>query len=136
VDQRVLVDGIGYQLRPSSEEELVRGVMELDARTRAEHNPRIVEILATDGGEDPPALSIGVGGQEYVLVFNEGNLSGEGGYSKGPHDGDSTEISFAYGDSDSFYERWMLVDRDTAVNAAREFYRTGRRPANVRWEDF
>jgi hypothetical protein len=132
----MLVDGRGYRLQPATEEELMHGLQDLDQRTRAEDNPRIVEILSRAGDEDPPALSIGVGGDEYVLVFNDGGLSGDGAYSRGPREGDMSEVWFAYGDSDSEYQKWMLVDRGTAFDAAREFFRTGSRPTNVDWEEF
>jgi hypothetical protein len=131
----VLVNGIGRRLRPASEEAMVRGLLRLDAQARAKGAPRIIQLLANSDDEDPPALSLGLGGEDCVLVFNEGDWSGEGGFSKGPHRGDKGEVCFAYGDSHSFYQRWMLVDRDTAIAAAREFYRTGRRPKNVRWKD-
>jgi hypothetical protein len=135
VPQRVLVDGLGYELRPATEEELVRGLTEIDDRFRAAGEPRIAMILADPDSENPPGLSMGLGGDEYVLVFDEGHDSGEGAYSRGPHKGDDSEVWFAYGDSDTEYQRWMLVDRGTTFEAAREFFRTGRRPQNVEWQE-
>jgi len=131
----LLVDGIGYSLEPSSEEELVRALLELDTKARAQGTGRIVKVIANpDDMDSSPTLSIALGGDESLLFYDEGG--GQGYFSKGSHEGDTTQVDFAFGDSYSYYQRWMLIDRGTAIEAAREFFRTGGLPSSIDWVEF
>ncbi len=128
----VLADGRGNDVIPASEEELVSALKRFDATFREEREPRIAVIQANPDNEDTPKLSIGLGADESTLVYDEGD---QGAYSQGPRTGDDTEVGYAYGDGYSEFLGWTLVSKDAAIAAAREFFRTGRRPTNVAWKD-
>jgi hypothetical protein len=64
-----------------------------------------------------------------------GGWSGEGGFSKGPRTGDTTEIGFRYGTAVNEYLGWMVIPKQTAIAAALEFFHTGKQPTNVEWDD-
>ncbi len=133
--RRFLADGRGRDFKPASEKELVAALLELDALFRAEREPRIAVIFADQHAEDPPRLSIGLGGRGCTLVFDQSGMTGEGGYSKGPRARDEPEVTFAYGTGHSHFPAWTLISKRLAVAAAREFFRTGERPTNVDWVD-
>jgi hypothetical protein len=58
-----------------------------------------------------------------------------GGYSQGPRNGDTTPVTFAYGTAHTEYLAWMLIPKEAAIAAAREFFRTGEQPTSVHWDD-
>jgi hypothetical protein len=135
VSERVLVDGRGYEVTPGSEEELVRGLSEIDAAARKRGQPVIATLYANGTDEDPPSLGIGLGGDDSVLVYSAGNWSGEGGFSKGTRTGDTSEVQFGYGTAINPYLGWMLIPAQTAIAAAIEFFHTGEQPTSVVWGD-
>jgi hypothetical protein len=55
-----------------------------------------------------PYLSIGVGADEGVLVYEQGDDE-NGGYSKGTRAGDNTSVTFAYGTAPTGYLAWMPI---------------------------
>lgn len=131
--ERVLVDGLGYELTPQSEDDLVRGLTEIDAAARERGEPVLATLFANATDDAPPSLGIGLGADDSVLVFDSGDWSGEGGFSKGPRTGDTTEVGFRYGTAVNEYLGWMFIPKQAAFAAAREFFRTGQRPTTVEW---
>lgn len=129
-----LSNGNGYDLSIGSEDDLVRGLAEVDKLAQDDGRPRVAVLASDIDVEDAPYLSIGVGADDSVLVFEEGDGEG-GGYSKGPRAGDRTPVSFAYGTATTEYLAWMLIPKQDAFEAARQFYRTGEQPTNVEWDD-
>lgn len=94
----LLADGRGYDIFPHTEEELVNGVMDMDARFRKEGEPRLAVLFYQHEEKDTPRLSIGLGADESVLGFDTGDMNDTGALSKGPRVGDQEEVGFAYGD--------------------------------------
>jgi hypothetical protein len=129
-----LTNGNGYDIFPASVDDLRRGLSEVDALARTEGRPRIAVLTSDSDAEDAPYLSIGVGSDDSVLIFEPGD-DGEGGYSKGSRDGDDSPVTFAYGTATTEYLAWMLIPQEAAFAAAVEFFRTGRRPTSVEWKD-
>lgn len=129
-----LTNGDGYDLPIESEDDLDRGLARVDDLARGEGRPRVAVLASDIDAEDAPYLSIGVGGDESVLVYEEGDGEG-GGYSKGARTGDRTAVTFAYGTGPTEYLAWMLIPKKDAFEAARQFYRTGAQPTNVEWDD-
>jgi hypothetical protein len=129
-----LTNGNGYDLPIGSEDDLIRGLAEVDKLAREEGRPRVVVLASEIDAEDAPYLSIGVGSDDSVLVYEEGDGEG-GGYSKGPRTGDRTPVTFAYGTAPTEYLAWMLIPKEDAFEAARQFHRTGAQPSNVEWDD-
>ena len=134
MSQPLLADGRGYDIFPATEEELVNGLMDMDALFRKEGEPRLAVLFFEYKKQDTPRLSIGLGADEAVLGFDTGDLNDTGALSKGPREGDDTEVGFAYGDGYSEFYASSLVPKDAAIAAAREFLRTGLRPANLNWQ--
>jgi hypothetical protein len=132
--ERVLVDGLGFELTPTTEEDLLRGLTEIDAAARKRGQPVLATLYANATDEAPPSLGIGLGTDDSVLVYDAGNWSGEGGFSKGLRTGDTTEVGFRYGTAVNEYLGWMLIPKETAYTAAAEFFRTGQRPTTIEWE--
>ena len=135
LSQRVLVDGLDHRSSPQSEEELLAHLIRIDTAARQRAEPLIATVYANADDEDSSYLSIGLGSEDSVLVFASNRRSGAGGYSKGPRIGDTTEIHFRYGTDFGFFEAWMLIPKDLALVAATEFFRTGRQPSSVQWEE-
>ncbi len=133
VPERVLVDGLGYELAPQSEEDLLRGLTEIDTAARTRGEPVLATLYANATDDAPPSLGIGLGAEDSVLVYDAGNWSGEGAFSKGARVGDTTEVGFRYGTAVNEYLAWMLIPKRTAYAAAQEFFRTGQRPTTVEW---
>jgi hypothetical protein len=131
--ERVLVDGLGYELTPKSVEDLVRGLAEIDAAARERVEPVLATLYANATDDAPPSLGIGLGAEDSVLVYDAGNWSGEGGFSKGSRTGDVAEVGFRYGTAVNEYLGWMLIPKEAAFAAAQEFFRTGQRPTTVEW---
>jgi len=130
----MLTNGDGYDLLPASDDELRRGLAEVDALARGEGRPRVAVMTPDSDADDVPYLAIGVGSDESVLVFEQGDEE-NGGYSKGIRAGDNTPITFAYGTSSTEYLAWMLIPKEAAYAAALEFFRTGQRPTSIEWGD-
>jgi hypothetical protein len=129
------VNGRGLDLFPQSDGELLDGIRQIEDAARRD-GAQLVAILTSDiDAEEAPYLSLVLGGDESVLVFEPGDGSDLGGFSAGPQVGDTSPVDAAYGTGNAFYQRWMVIPRDAAVEAAREFFRTGARPTNVRWGD-
>ena len=131
----LLADGRGYDVFPATEQELVKALEDMDARFAEEDEPRLAVLFFEPEKKETPRLSIGLGAPECTLAFDTGDLSDIGAYSKGPREGDTTEVGYAYGDGYSEFYASTLVPKQTAFAAAREFFRTGRRPATVQWQD-
>jgi hypothetical protein len=130
----MLTNGNGFDLFPESDDDLLRGLTEIDELAQRENQPRIAVLTSNADAEDAPYLSIGLGAQESVLVFEQGDDE-HGGYSRGSRAGDSSEVNFAYGTGSSEYLAWMLIPKQAAFAAAVEFYRTGKQPTSVEWDD-
>jgi hypothetical protein len=130
----MLTNGNGYDLVIKSEDDLIRGLGEVDGLARDEGRPRVVVLASDIDAEDAPYLSIGVGADSSVLAYEEGDGEG-GGYSKGPRTGDKTSVTFAYGTAPTEFLAWMLIPKADAFEAARQFYRTGTQPTNIEWDD-
>jgi len=135
VPERVLVDGLGYECTPRSEEDLVSGLAEIDTAARDRGEPVLATIYASATDDTPPSLGIGLGADDSVLVYDAGDWSGEGSFSKGSRTGDTTEFAFRYGTAVNEYLGWMLIPKDAAYAAAQEFFRTGQQPTIVEWGD-
>ncbi|MEJ3748261.1 Imm1 family immunity protein [Actinomycetes bacterium KLBMP 9797] len=129
-----MTNGNGYDLPIGSEGDLIRGLAEVDKLARDEGRPRVVVLASDIDAGDAPYLSIGVGSDDSVLVYEAGDGEG-GGYSKGPRTGDRTPVTFAYGTAPTEYLAWMLIPKAVAFEAARQFHRTGAQPTNVEWDD-
>jgi hypothetical protein len=114
VPERVLVDGLGYELTPESEEDLLRGLTEIDAAARKRGEPVLATVYAKATDEAPPSLGIGLGADDSVLVYDAGDWSGEGRFSKGPRTGDTTEVGFRYGTAVNEYLRMAAGSRTSA----------------------
>jgi hypothetical protein len=80
-------------------------------------------------------LGIGLGAEDSVLVYSAGAWSGAGGHSRGARSGDTREVGFRFGTATNEYLGWMLIPKAQAFAAAKEFFRTGERPACVEWEN-
>lgn len=130
-----LTNGNGYDAFPESVDGLRRGLLEVDALARIEGRPRVAVLSSDSDAEDVPYLSLGVGSDDSVVVFEPGNDEQEGGYSRGTRIGDDSPVTYAYGTASTEYLAWMLVPSDTAVAAAVEFFRTGKRPTSIEWGD-
>ena len=89
MSERVLVDGLGYEIAVGSEEELRRGLDEIDTAARGRGRPLIATLFANATEDDPPSLGIGLGGRDSVLIYSAGGWSGEGGCSVGPRVGEA-----------------------------------------------
>jgi hypothetical protein len=135
VARPLLADGRGYDIYPATEEELVSGLLDMDAKFRKEGEPRLAVLFFEPERKDTARLSIGLGEDESTLTFDTGDLNDAGAYSKGARAGDKAEVGYAYGDGYSEFYASTLVPKQTAIAAAREFFRTGRRPATVQWEE-
>jgi hypothetical protein len=129
----MLSNGNGRDVFPASEEELVRGLSEMDALARREGTPRLAVLTADADADDAPYLSIGLGSDDSVLVY-EGSEA-QGGYSKGTRTDDNSAIFFAYGTGTSEFLGWMAVSKQQAFEAATEFFHTGKQPSCVEWVD-
>lgn len=129
----LLADGRGYDIFPTTEQELVDGLMDMDALFRKEGEPRIAVLYGEPEKQDTARLSIGLGADECVLGFDTGDPNDTGALSRGPREGDQEEVGFAYGDGYSDFYAAQLVPKDVAIEAARQYFRTGRRPTNVSW---
>ncbi len=129
-----LTNGNGYDVFPTSEDDLVRHLREIDDLARRDGRPRVAVLTPDIEATNVPYLSIAVGAEDSVLVFEQGDDE-HGGYSKGSRVEDQTEISFAYGTGVAEYQAWMLSPKDAAFTAATEFYRTGTQPTCVAWGD-
>src|SRR5256885_623750 len=90
VTRWMLSNGNGRDVFPASEEELVRGLTEMDAQARNEGKPRLAVLTADADADDAPYLSIGLGSDESVLVY-EGHEA-QGGYSKGTRTDDNSTM--------------------------------------------
>jgi hypothetical protein len=132
VTRWMLSNGAGFEVFPASPDDLVRGLVEIDLLARTAGQPRMAVLTADADAEDAPYLSIGLGGQDSVLVFEGGQ---QGGYSKGARSGDDSPVFFAYGTGTGEYLGWMAVSKQQAFEAAQEFFRTGKQPSCVDWED-
>lgn len=108
---RVLVDGQGYTAVPHAEDELLRELADIDAQASKQGQPLIATIYADRDADDPPLLSIGLGGNESILVYSSGHWNNESGFSKRPRTGDATEITFRYGTGHSEYLGWMIIPK-------------------------
>jgi hypothetical protein len=134
VTRWALTNGNGYNAFPDSEDDLRRGLAELDVQARQESRPRIAVLTPDLDADDVPYLSVGLGSEDSVLVYEDPE-GPDGGYSQGPRTGDDTPVTFAYGTGPTEYLNWMLIPKSTAIAAAVEFYRTGKRPTAVQWTD-
>jgi hypothetical protein len=135
VPDRELVDGDQYRSNPQSEDDLVHDLAEIDARASKDAQPLIATLYYDAEPDDTPFLSIGLGARDSVLVYSSGLRNEEGGISRGPRTGDTTEFPFRYGTVTNYYLGSSLIPKETAFEAAREFFRTGQRPTCVEWED-
>jgi hypothetical protein len=129
-----LTNGSGYDVHIKSEEDLIRALAAADGLARDEGRPRVVVLASDIDAEDAPYMSIGVGSDDSVLVYEAGDGEG-GGYSKGSRTGDKTAVTFEYGTAPTEYLAWMLIPKEDAFEAARQFYRIGTQPTNVEWDD-
>jgi hypothetical protein len=132
---RVLVDGLAHRSTPQSEDELVQDLDRIDAAAAERGDPLIATLYADSDTDDPPSLSIALGAPDSLLVYTASRTTGEGAYSKSSPADNARELSFRYGSDYSFYESWMLIPKTAAYEAAKEFFRTGARPANVEWDE-
>jgi hypothetical protein len=130
----MLSNGNGLDLFPTSEDDLRRGLTTIDDLARSEARPRVAVLTADADADDAAYLCIGLGTDDSVLVFEQGDDE-HGGYSKGARAGDGTPVSFAYGTGTAEYLAWMLIPKATAIAAAAEFFRTGQQPTGVEWDD-
>jgi hypothetical protein len=130
----MLTNGNGFDVFPESDDDLLRGLTEIDELARRDNRPRIAVLTSDAEAQRAPYLSIGLGAPDSVLVFEQGDDE-QGGYSRGPRVGDVSEVSFAYGTGSSEYLGWMLIAKQTAIAAAVEFFRTGKQPTSVDWDD-
>ena len=131
----LVADGRGYDAKPTTEQELVAALQDMDTQFRAEGDPRLVVIFAYPEVPDTPRLSIGLGANESVVTYDESIETGEGAISLGPRVDDHSDVGFSYGTGYSGFLASHLVPKDDAIAAAREFFRTGRRPTNLDWEE-
>jgi hypothetical protein len=130
-----LVNGRGLDFFPQSDGELVDGIRQIEEAARRD-GVRLVATLTSDiDAEEAPYLTLVLGDDESVLVYEPEDDSDLGGFSAGPEAGDESPFDAAYGTGDAFYQRWMVISRNDAVEAAREFFRTGTRPTGVQWGD-
>jgi hypothetical protein len=130
-----LTNGRGLDFFPRCDDELLDGIRRIEDAARRD-GVRLVAILTSDiEAEHAPYLSLVLGGDESVLVFETGDGGDLSGFSAGAQVADSSPFDAAYGTGDACYQGWMAIPRDCAVEAAREFFRTGTRPTNVRWGD-
>jgi len=129
-----LTNGNGYDVFPTSDDDLRRALQHADALARDEGRPRVAVLTPDLDADDAAYLCIGVGADDSVLVYEPGDQD-DGGYSKGSRAGDTTPVTFAYGTAPTEYLAWMLVPKEIAFAAAAEFFRTGKRPTAVEWAD-
>jgi hypothetical protein len=130
-----LTDGRGLNFSPMSEQELVEALRRIDAAARRDRI-RVVAILTSDiDGEVAPYLSLVLGDDESVIVYETGDDGPEGGFSKGPYVGDKSPFPAVYGTGHAEYQRWMVVPSKDAYLAAQVFFRTSARPASAEWGD-
>ena len=132
VPERELVDGDQFRSNPRTEEDLARDLTGIDTRATV---PLIATLYYDAEPEDTPFLSIGLGAPDSVLVYSSGLRNEQGGISRGARVGDTTEHPFRYGDVTNHYPATALIPKQAALQAAREFFRTGQRPTGVDWDD-
>ena len=128
----MIADGRGHDIFPASDEQLLDELRRLDSEFRAEGEPRIAVIYGDAGADVTPKLSIGLGADQATVCYDHGLSSA---YSRGSRRDDESEIGYEYGDGYSEFPSWTLVSKEDALAAAREFFRTGRRPTNLDWVD-
>lgn len=134
--QWVVTNGEGMDVFVESEDQLVDALGEMDGAARRS-GELVVAVLAADiDAVDTPYLSLVVGGDESVLVYEAGVDGPESGFSAGSHTGDVAPVFARYGTGTTEFQRWMVVPKHAAMAAARELFRTGTRPTNVAWADF
>jgi hypothetical protein len=111
-----------------TEEELVRLLTELEAT--AQGHP-VMACLVSNRGD---VLGVGLGLPRSVLTFT--SSSGQPPYwiSVGAGPKDAT-FAFDYFGSESEYLSGNSVSLEDAHAAAADFYRTGRRPRGISWEE-
>lgn len=132
---RVLVDGRDHRSHLQTEDELAQQLADIDTAAQRDGQPLIATLYYDADADDPPFLSIGLGAVDSILIHTSGLANNESGFSRGPRDGDTTEVLYRYGTTINAYQRWMLIDKHVAINAAKEFFRTGRRPTDIQWAD-
>jgi hypothetical protein len=128
----LIADGRGHDLFPESEEELVAGLRHFDAQFRAEGEPRVAIIYADWEAEVTPQLSIGLGGDNVALAYDDRDGSAR---SLGADPDDESEMEYRWGTAAVEFLGWSRISLEDAITAAREFFRTDRRPTTVDWVD-
>jgi hypothetical protein len=128
----LIADGRGHDVFPESEEELVAELRRFDAQFRAEGEPRVAVIYADWRAEVTPQLSVGLGADDAALAYDDGDASAR---SLGRHRDDASEIEYEWGTGTVEFLGWSRISLEDAITAAREFFRTERRPTTVDWVD-
>lgn len=121
----------GGQTAVSSLEELDHQLDLLELRGRAAH-PQIVDLC---DAEDPdgPVLSIGTGADRSVAVWTVSEEGDGNAISRGVASTDASEW-FEFAGEPTEYAAGRLIPPDSARQAARQFFDTGKRPTNLEWE--
>jgi hypothetical protein len=98
-------------------------------REAARTTPFIVEISSQQGD----VLSIGLGRTESVACFIPYNRSEPSFISVGERS-KGAPVSFVFHDETSEFRRESVISKPLALNAALEFFESGGRPTNIKWE--
>ncbi len=99
--------------------------------SRIEHEIARGELIALLGPYGR-SLSIGIGSKDSVASWQE-EVDPPYFASKGPSDDEEPVLVLIYGGHWSEFARRHVIDRDSAVEAAKRYVQTGARPDNIEW---
>ena len=112
----------------NSETELIALIQDLDSNAKNDNYPISVEIKVNEG----TVLSLVVGMEITVLHFYHEKNSSKYFVSEGEDTIDEW-VSFFMQDHFSEMPRKYFVPSTLAINAIKEYYRSGDKPTNVHW---
>lgn len=85
-------------------------------------------------GEEGHVLTVGIGGRQSVLNYQE-SLDPPYFSSRGQIDEDEPTECFSYGGHESEIRARNLISKSAALAALVEFLRTAQRPIGVHWDE-
>lgn len=123
----VIAYGEFHLVEVSTVEELDAALDKADADARAASKPMAVSLYLDSEGPDGHAMTLGVGRDFSCLTYDASYVAGD------LDNGQPT--AWWFGPTWAYTDPGRGIPSEIAREAAREYVRTGRRPANVEWTD-